>query len=191
VWCWCLPGGRAGLTGGLVFSGPPAGRTFEGVDDPDPEDVVVRQYRYLLRTAPADALEAAHVQALSELDDNARAAVLRAVQTALVCGLRLSFDQPRQLAHLITLGERRVPGAFLAALERHWRRALADHVVLAEASFALFGGYAAWDGSDPDAPEEVGADGEFAEPWRATLQPVYYRGYHGGPASADLFGGAG
>jgi len=161
------------------------------VDDPDLEDVVVRQYRYLLRTAPADALEVAHVQALSELDDNARAAVLRAVQTALVCGLRLSFDQPRQLAHLITFGERRVPGAFLGALERHWKRELADHVVLAEASFGLFGGYAAWDGADPEPPEEVWADDEFAEPWHASLHPVYYRGYHGGPTSADLFGGAG
>jgi hypothetical protein len=161
------------------------------VDGPDLEDLVVRQYRYLLRTAPADALEAAHVQALSELGDNARAAVLRAVQTALVCGLRLSFEQRRELAHLITLGERRAPGAFLGALEEHWRRELADHVVLAEASFGLFGGYAAWDGSEPDRPQEGWPDDEFAEPWHAALHPVYYRGYHGGPASADLFGGAG
>ena len=161
------------------------------MSDADSEDVVVRQYRYLLRTAPADALEAAHLQALTELDDDARAAVLRAVQTALVAGLRLSFDQPRQLAHLITLGERRVPGAFLGALEEHWKRRVADHVVLAEASFGLFGGYAAWDGSEPDPPVEVWADDGFAEPWHVALHPVYYRGYHGGPASADLFGGAG
>ena len=155
------------------------------------EDVVVRQYRYLLRTAPADALEAAHVQALSELPDDARSAVLRAVQTALVCGLRLSFDQPHQLAHLITLGERRVPGAFLATLEEHWKRQLADHVVLAEASFGLFGGYAAWDGADPEPPEEAWVEDEFGQRWHSALHPVYYRGYHGGPASADLFGGAG
>ena len=157
----------------------------------DHEDVVVRQYRFLLRTAPVDALEVAHVQALSELGDDARAALLRAVQTALVCGLRLSTDQPERLAHLITLGERRVPGAFLGALEGHWARELADRVVLAEASFGLFGGYAAWDGLDPEPPEEVWVEDEFGERWHAALHPVYYRGYHGGPTSADLFGGAG
>lgn len=155
------------------------------------EDVVVRQYRYLLRTAPLDALEAAHVQALRELDDDARAAVLRALQTALVCGLRLSPDQPDRLAHLIALGERRLPGAFLAALEEHCARRLADHVVLAEASFALFGGYAEWDGADPQPAQEVWVEDEFAQRWHGALHPVYYRGYHGGPASADLFGGAG
>jgi hypothetical protein len=157
----------------------------------DLEDVVVRQYRFLLRTAPVDALEAAHRQALDELGDDARAAVLRAVQTALVCGLRLSIDQPERLAHLITLGERRVPGAFLRALEEHWRRRLADRVVLAEASFGLFGGYAAWDGVEPEPPEEVWVEDEFGERWHVALHPVYYRGYHGGPTSADLFGGAG
>jgi hypothetical protein len=44
-----------------------------------PEDQVVRQYRYLLRTAPPDALEAAHVEALSAIGPDHRETVLRTV----------------------------------------------------------------------------------------------------------------
>ena len=46
----------------------------------DAEDPVVRQYRFLLRTAPSDALEAAHAEALPTLEPHTRAAVLAAVQ---------------------------------------------------------------------------------------------------------------
>jgi hypothetical protein len=42
------------------------------VGDEGAEDQAVRQYRYLLRSAPSDALEAAHAQALSRLSEQAR-----------------------------------------------------------------------------------------------------------------------
>lgn len=158
---------------------------MRGVD----EDVVVRQYRFLLRTAPADALEAAHVEALDALGENQRAAVLRGVQTGLVAGLRLSPDRTHQLAHLITLGERRTPGAFLGACEPHVLRELADRVLLAEASFALFAGYAAWDGAEP--PQDPGVDDSaFAERWHIAHEVhVTYRGTFGTVSSPDSFGG--
>ena len=44
------------------------------------EDPVIRQYRFLLRTAPLDALEAAHVEALTPMAPEVRAAVLSGVQ---------------------------------------------------------------------------------------------------------------
>jgi hypothetical protein len=135
----------------------------------DHEDVVVRQYRYLLRNAPADAMEHAHVEALEALDENARAALLRAVQSGLVAGLRLTPQDVHPLAHLVTLGERRRPGAFLAACDERALRALADLVVVAEASFGLFGGYAAWDGADPVTDEDGWVDGGFGERWHDAL----------------------
>lgn len=153
------------------------------------EDVVVRQYRFLLRTAPADALEMAHVEALSGLGWRDRGQVLAAVQDGLVAGLRLERGDVRALAHLVTLGERRAPGAFLAAVHPPTLRRLADLVVLAEASFGLFGGYAAWDGSDPVAAEEPWTDSGFAERWRTPLTVrVSYLDYAGGPSTPDSFG---
>jgi hypothetical protein len=153
------------------------------------EDVVVRQYRFLLRTAPADALEAAHVEALDAMGENGRAAVLRGCQTGLVAGLRLTADHVRSLAHLITLGERRAPGAFLAACEPHALRDLADRVLAAEASFALFGGYAFWDGTEPILDPGVD-DSAFAERWHVAREVrVSYRGMHGTASSPDSFGG--
>ena len=150
------------------------------------EDLVVRQYRYLLRTAAADAMEHAHVEALAALGEDSRAALLRAVQAGLVAGLRLSPRDVRPMAHLITLGERRRPGAFLGACEDRSLRALADGVVLAEASFALFGGYAGWDGADPVAADDAWCDGGFGERWHdALVARVTYRNFVGGPSSPD------
>jgi hypothetical protein len=161
------------------------------MDSAATEDVVVRQYRFLLRTAPADAMEAAHVEALASLSEDHRAAVLRSVQVGLVAGLRLSPDRVRDLAHLITLGERRAPGAFLNAMSPEVLRRLADVVVLTEAAFALFSGYAAWDGADPSSPEEGWADGGYGEQWHDALTArVFYRDFVGGPSSPDSsFGG--
>ncbi len=163
------------------------------MEAPTVEDVVVRQYRYLLRTAPLDALEAAHVEALEDLDGAGCAHVLRAVQTGLVAGMRLSPGQAHELAHLISLGERRAPGTFLAALAPGVRRALADRVVLAEASFGLFGGYAGWDGAEPPVGDEGWCDGGFGERWHdALVTQVVYRNFVGGPSSPDsALGGRG
>ncbi|WP_406832524.1 hypothetical protein ABEG17_06820 [Pedococcus sp. KACC 23699] len=123
------------------------------------EDPVERQYRYLLRTAPADALEAAHVEALAALPDEVRAAVLTTVQEALVAGQRLRPSDIRPLARLVTAGERRAPGAFLSACPPRARHELADAVVSSEAAFGLLGGYAAWDGSDPESADVGVANG--------------------------------
>ena len=121
------------------------------------EDPIERQYRYLLRTAPADALEAAHVEALGQVSDEVRAAVLATVQDALVAGQRLRPTDTGPLARLLTVGERRAPGTFLRACPPGPRHVLADAVVASEAVFGLFGGYAAWDGAEPE-PTDVGVD---------------------------------
>lgn len=122
---------------------------------PDEEDPVVRQYRYLLRTAPGDALEHAHLEALGVLSPQDRAAVLRTVQEQLVAGLRLEPDDVPALARLVVLGERRSPGALLRHCPAEPLRRLADAALVSEAAFGLLSGYAAWDGLDPEpAPDE-------------------------------------
>ena len=118
---------------------------------------MVRQYRYLLRTAPADALQAAHDEALSGPAAGVRGPVLEAVRQAFIAGQRLSPDATSATARLVVVGERRSPGAFLAACEPGVLRVLAEAVVGSDAVFGLFAGYAAWDGADP-APADPGVD---------------------------------
>jgi hypothetical protein len=138
-----------------IFGG--RGGQAHGDRAPHREDPVERQYRFLLRTAPADALEAAHLEALGGLQEEVRAALLTTVQDALVAGHRLTTADLGPIARLVTAGERRTPGTFLGACPSVARRRLADAVVGSEAVFGLFSGYAAWDGTDP-APAGVGVD---------------------------------
>lgn len=125
--------------------------------DRAPEDQVVRQYRFLLRTGPLDALLAAHHEALGGLGQDTRTRVLTAVQDGLVAGQRLGPGDTAAIARLVSIGERRNPRGFLDACEPAALRLLADGVLHAEATFGLFAGYAAWDGLDPE-PTDVGVD---------------------------------
>ena len=115
---------------------------------------MVRQYRYLLRSAPTDAMEAAHRESLPRLSDADRAAVLFAVQAGLVAGQRLTPEAVPRIAHLVVAGEHRDPGAFLRACPRPSLQALAQQVIHSESSFGLFGGYAGWDGAEPEPVDD-------------------------------------
>lgn len=126
------------------------------------QDQGVRQYRYLLRTASLDALQAAHHEALDRLDDGQRSLVLAAVRDGLVAGQRLAPGDTAAIARLVSVGERRQPRAFLDACDPGALSALAEAVVGSEAAFGLLTGYAAWDGADPEtawAGEDHGGDG--------------------------------
>ncbi len=151
----------------------------------------MRQYRFLLRTATLDALEEAHVEVLSPMAWSRRAMVLRAVQDGLVAGLRLAPDDVRSIAHLVALGERRRPGDFLRACPPTVLLPLAEAVIVAEAMFGRFGGYAAWDGAELELTEGEWVDGGFGERWHdALVANVTFRNFVGGPSSPDsAFGG--
>lgn len=144
----------------------PARHAKQAQSSDRPEDQTVRQYRYLLRTAPSDALEAAHVDALSAIGRLYRDDVLRTVQTELVAGAHLHADDVGPLAHLVTLGERRTPGVLTSSIPEPALSALAQAVIDSEPAFGLFGGYASWDGVDP-APADERDDSEYAEQWHA------------------------
>src|SRR5690349_15703187 len=89
------------------------------------EDPLVRQYRYLLRTAPADALEAAHAEAISLLSEPRQQSLLETLRKSLLVGDHLSAGDHAQIAHLVTNGERRSPGQLLTALPSEVRQDLA------------------------------------------------------------------
>lgn len=147
----------------------------------------MRQYRFLLRTAPTDALEAAHVEALKALEATDRLAVLETVQRVLVAGLRLGPGEIGKLAHLVITGERRAPGALLTSYPDVVLKRLASLVIHSEAAFGLFGGYASWDGAEPPADPSTD-DSPFAEHWHEGHDaPAVYRGLGGSAANPESF----
>jgi hypothetical protein len=103
-----------------LFGGTPPRR-------PDPEaagatssdEQAVARYRYLLRTAPPEAIEQAHAEAFVRLTPAQRAEVLRQLGENFPAGERL--DDPRQsdperLARLATRAEMRRPGTLERSL---------------------------------------------------------------------------
>ena len=121
---------------------------------PSDEDPLVRQCRYLLRTAPLDALEAAHVEALDAMDAAHRAHLLTTLRATLLVGGHVRPSHTRRLAHLVTSEEHRAPGTLLEALDAATLYELADKVLQAEACFGLLGGYSAWNGEEPEALDD-------------------------------------
>jgi hypothetical protein len=73
-----------------------------------------------------------------------------------MAGQRLAPDDHAAIAHLMTLGERRTPGLLLSAYPAEALRSLANELIATDAVFGLFGGYAEWDGADPE-PEDDSA----------------------------------
>ena len=98
------------------------------------EDPEVRQYRFLLREVSPDAVVVAHTEALVKLSEAHREVILSAVQRGLVAGQRLQTGDAEQIAHLLVLGERRSPNAFLSACAPETLRALSQAVIRSEAS---------------------------------------------------------
>jgi hypothetical protein len=74
----------------------------------------LERYRYLLRTAPPDAIEQAHAEAFAQLTPEQRAQVLRDLSEALAPGERAAergHDDPKSLARMATRAEVRQPGS--------------------------------------------------------------------------------
>jgi hypothetical protein len=126
--------------------------------DPEPEPVErleVRQYRYLLRTAPFPVLETLHREALSSLDPLVRAQVLVTVQERLLAGGELSVDDVERLAQLLTLAEVRTPGLVLSVLSEMALTRLAGAVLRWPEAQERLAGYQDWNGEDPDPRDSV------------------------------------
>ncbi|GAB3076749.1 hypothetical protein [Pedococcus soli] len=110
----------------------------------------LRQYRYLLRTAPPEALDALHLDALLVLDPAVRAIILRTAQERLQTGRDLTVDDIHRLARLMTVAEIRTPGVLVSGLVDIAHERLARAVLRQAAQTDLLDGYDTWDGVDPD-----------------------------------------
>jgi hypothetical protein len=115
----------------------------------------VRQYRYLLRTASADALDAAHTEAIPQLSEARRESLLQTLRSSLLVGDHLTTGDHAKIAHLVTVGGRRFPGQLPTALPPEVLQDLAARVLESEASFGLLGDTSTgMDGAEPQPPDD-------------------------------------
>ena len=83
---------------------------------PDSDTAAIERYRYLLRTAPPDAIEQAHREAFSQLTPEQRRQVLTQLGSQLPASERATSDDPQSLARMATRAEMRRPGTLERSL---------------------------------------------------------------------------
>jgi hypothetical protein len=71
----------------------------------------VERYRYLLRTAPPETIEAVHREAFAKLTDQQRAVIYEELSKGAGTGERPLSSEPATLARSATRAEMRTPGA--------------------------------------------------------------------------------
>ncbi|HEX5745827.1 MAG TPA: hypothetical protein VFZ09_06265 [Archangium sp.] len=99
----------------IFGGGSPSSRTERrGAAVPSADEQALARYRYLLRTAPPEALEQAHAEAFAQLTPAQRAQVLRELSRALPMAegsaAAANDPDPRALARMATRAELRQPG---------------------------------------------------------------------------------
>ena len=74
------------------------------------DEEAIRRYRYLLRTAPPEAVEQAHAEAFAQLTPDQRRQVLGQLANNVPEYENIRDDSPRMLARMATRAEMRQPG---------------------------------------------------------------------------------
>ena len=74
------------------------------------DELAVDRYRYLLRTAPPDAVEEVHAEAFAKLTPQQRRLVFEELSQSAAVADRPASDDPRTLARSATRSELRQPG---------------------------------------------------------------------------------
>jgi len=74
------------------------------------DEIAVDRYRYLLRTAPPDAVEEVHAEAFAKLTPQQRRLVFEELSRNAAASDRPASDDPRTLARSATRSELRQPG---------------------------------------------------------------------------------
>jgi hypothetical protein len=142
------------------------------------DEQALERYRYLVRTAPPEAIEQAHEEAFAKLTPEQRGMALRELSAAVPEHERTGGDDPRSLARMATRAETSRPGTVERAfgggggmggtLLGSFAAAFAGSLV-AQSLFSEFGG------------EEAGAQGDGGEEGDA--------GDAGGDTGGDFGGG--
>jgi hypothetical protein len=142
----------------------------------DPDAQAVERYRYLLRTAPPDELEKAHVEAFERLTPEQREIVRRDLEGAVPSSEAPRTTEPADLARAATRAEMRSPGTLersfasgpaAPGMAGSFLQTFAAVFLATSVANALFGGYGysdtAADGGSGDATDTGGADAGSAD----------------------------
>src|SRR4051794_17087620 len=122
--------GRRTPSAGSYSSSPPWGTPAPQQQPPGPyanneqpssqqaarDAEAVRRYRYLLRTAPPEAIEQAHAEAFEQLSPDQRRQVLQQLSEQVPERERSRADDPASLARMATRAELRQPGVLVQVL---------------------------------------------------------------------------
>jgi hypothetical protein len=133
------------------------------------DEQALERYRYLVRTAPPDAIEQAHEEAFAKLTPEQRRIALRDLSAAVPEHERIGGDDPRSLARLATRAETSRPGTVERAfgggggtlggtLLGSFAAAFAGSLV-AQSLFSELSGDEAGDGADAGAEGDAGDTG--------------------------------
>jgi hypothetical protein len=86
-----------------------------GAEGQPADEQAIERYRYMLKTAPPEALEQAHAEAFARLTPEQRRRVLESISETVPASERAAAEQggasPQALARLATRAEIRQPGA--------------------------------------------------------------------------------
>jgi hypothetical protein len=167
----------SGAAGSVPAAGPPT-------DEP-----AVERYRYLLRTAPPEAIEEAHAEAFARLTPEQRRLVLEDLRGELPPQERADRDDPQSLARMATRAELRRPGTLERAfggfpgglggfVAADFLSTVAGFVVGSAIAAAFFGGGAGQWSADGAEAADGGQGTDAAD-----------AGYAGGDAAGGGFGG--
>ena len=109
-----------GPSAGPAYGTPPGGagepsRSYSAepgasTDQARRDEEAIRRYRYLLRTAPPEAVEQAHAEAFAQLSPDQRRQVLGQLANNVPEYEQVRDDDPRTLARMATRAEMRQPG---------------------------------------------------------------------------------
>src|SRR4051812_41395179 len=107
------PGRGSGGAEPPVYGTPPPSYSPEpgaSTDQARRDEEAIRRYRYLLRTAPPEAVEQAHAEAFARLTPDQRRQVLGQLANNVPEYEQVRDDDPRTLARMATRAEMRQPG---------------------------------------------------------------------------------
>ena len=160
------------------------------------DEQALERYRYLVRTAPPEAIEQAHEQAFAKLTPEQRRMALRDLSAAVPEHERTGGDDPRSLARMATRAEMNRPGTVERAfaggggmfggmggtLLGSFAAAFAGSLV-AQSLFSEFGG------EEAGAEGDGGAEGDAGEAGGDTGGDVGGGDVGGGGDAGGDFGG--
>jgi hypothetical protein len=107
--------GRRQVPPPQVSRTPPSQPQNQAQDQPLTDEQAIERYKYMLRTAPPDAIEQAHEEAFAKLTPEQRRLALEQLSAAIPEYERTGEqrDDPRTLARMATRAEARQPGTLV------------------------------------------------------------------------------